>query len=91
MHASCAMQHVSLNESNLNQMFGSGEALLCFDALQFDDYSEVVADRFDREKKAEQRREVFPADSEKAYQMGVRFATAPGGSFFVRMSPAACL
>jgi len=33
----------------------------------------VVSDRFDPEKKAKRRREVFPEDCEKAYEMGVRF------------------
>ena len=69
-------QHVALNESYLKRIFGYGETLLCFDTLQFDDYSKVVADRFDPEKKARRRREVFPADCEKAFQMGARFASA---------------
>ena len=36
----------------------------------------VVATRFDPERKAKRRREIFPHDCEKAYAMGVRFAKA---------------
>ena len=70
--------HVALNENYLKRMFGSGESLLCCDTYQFDDYSKVVADRFDPEKKARRRKEVFPRDCEKAFQMGVRFASKMG-------------
>jgi hypothetical protein len=42
--------------------------------LQFKDYAKVVADRFDPEKKARRRQEVFPQDCEKALAMGARFA-----------------
>ena len=41
---------------------------------QFDDYSKMVAGRFDAEKKARRRQEVFPQDCSKAYEMGVRSA-----------------
>jgi multimeric flavodoxin WrbA len=68
-------RHVALNESYLKRIFGASESLLCFDTYQFDDYSKVVADRFDPEKKARRREEVFPKDCEKAFQMGVRFAS----------------
>ena len=66
--------HVALNESYLKRIFGASESLLCFDTCQFRDYSKVVAYRFDSEKKAKRRKEVFPKDCEKAFQMGVRFA-----------------
>lgn len=69
-------QHVSINEMFLQRIFGSSEALFCYDTCQFDDYSKVVADRFDPEKKAKRRKEEFPKDCEKAYEMGVRFASA---------------
>ncbi len=69
-------QHISINEMFLKRIFGSTESLLSFDTYQFDDYSKVVADRFDSEKKAKRRKEVFPEECEKAYEMGVRFARA---------------
>jgi hypothetical protein len=43
---------------------------------RFEDYSEVVATRFDSERKAKRRMDVLPRDCEKAYAMGVRFAKA---------------
>lgn len=55
-------------------IFGSSEMLLSFDTYQFEDYSKVVAPRFDPEKKLQRRREIFPGDREKAYEMGARFA-----------------
>lgn len=59
----------------LKLIFGSSEYLCSCDTLQFDDYSKVLATRFDPEKKAIRRKEVFPADCEKAFQMGVRLAS----------------
>jgi hypothetical protein len=53
-------------------LFGASESLCSFDTWQFEDYSKVVADLFDPEKKAQRRREVFPQDCEKAFDMGVR-------------------
>ena len=67
-------QHLDLNEIFLRMIFGSSESLHCFDTYQFKDYSKVVAIRFDPEKKAKRRQEVFPKDCEKAFEMGVRFA-----------------
>ena len=67
-------RHVALNESYLKRIFGASESLRCLDTYQFDDYSNVVADRFDPGKKAKRRKEVFPRDCEMAFQMGVRLA-----------------
>jgi len=53
-------------------LFGHAESLFSYDTYQFDDYSKVVADRFDPEQKARRRKEVFPKDCEKAFEMGVR-------------------
>ena len=61
----------------LQTVFGASEFLSCCDTLQFKDYAKVVADRFDPEKKARRRQEVFPRDCEKALAMGARFARAP--------------
>jgi multimeric flavodoxin WrbA len=67
-------QHLAWNERVLKLIFGATESLLSFDTYQFEDYSKVVADRFDPEKKAKRRKEVFPKDCEKAFDMGSRFA-----------------
>ena len=66
-------QHLGLNEMFLKMIFGASESLLSFDTYQFKDYSKVVADRFDPHKKAKRRKEIFPEDCKKAYEMGVRF------------------
>ena len=66
-------QHVALNESYLKRICESSESLLSFDTYQFDDYTKVVADRFDLEKKARRRKEFFPKDCERASEMGIRF------------------
>ena len=67
-------QHPLHNEKVLKLIFGDSESLFSFDTYQFEDYSKMVADRFDVEHKTKRRREVFPIDCEKAFDMGVRFA-----------------
>jgi len=67
-------QPILITEGLLKMIFGSAETLLCFDTNQFEDYSKIVADRFDPEKKAARRRDVFPKDCEKAFDMGARLA-----------------
>jgi multimeric flavodoxin WrbA len=66
--------HTDNNERVLSLLFGHAESLYSCDTYQFEDYTKVVADRFDPEHKAKQRREVFPKDCEKAFEMGARFA-----------------
>jgi multimeric flavodoxin WrbA len=67
-------QHCRINEILLRFTFGASESLLSYNTYQFEDYSKVLADRFDVNKKEKQRKEVFPKDCEKAFQMGARFA-----------------
>jgi multimeric flavodoxin WrbA len=66
-------QHLDFNERVLQQRFGAAESLYSFDTFQFDDYAKVVADRFNPAKKAKRRAEVFPADCQKAFELGARF------------------
>jgi multimeric flavodoxin WrbA len=61
-------------ERFLKLIFGESETLLSFDTLQFDDYSKVVAPRFDPVQKLKRRKEIFPQDCQKAFEMGARFA-----------------
>ncbi|MFC1924553.1 flavodoxin family protein [Chloroflexota bacterium] len=65
-------KYLSWNEMTMKLVFGNSESLYSFNTYQFPDYSKVVADRFDPEKKAEIRREVFPLDCQKAFDMGSR-------------------
>jgi len=67
-------QHIVMNERVLQMLFGASESLCSFDTYQFEDYSKVVADLFDHERKAKRYKEIFPKDCEKAFDMGARFA-----------------
>jgi multimeric flavodoxin WrbA len=58
----------------LQVAFGSSEIFYCCDTYQFKDYTKMVAPRFDTEKKAKRRAEVFPLECEKALALGARFA-----------------
>jgi multimeric flavodoxin WrbA len=62
------------NESFLRRVFGSSESLLSFDTLQFEDYSKIDQSRFDPDKKATSRKEQFPQDCLRAFEIGMRFA-----------------
>jgi multimeric flavodoxin WrbA len=66
-------RHIALNEMILGRIFGLSESLVVTDTYQFDDYSKYVSS-FDVEEKAKRRREVFPIDCKKAFDMGVKFA-----------------
>ena len=63
--------HYALNERYLSRIFGHSTHQLCMDTLQFEDYSRVVADRWDAEAKAKNHEDVFPVDCEKAFKLGV--------------------
>lgn len=67
-------RHFAANEMLLNLIFGASETLCSFDTYQFQDYSKVYAPRWDPEKKAKRRSEVFPADCRQAFEMGSRLA-----------------
>ena len=66
--------HISTTEMILERIFGASESLCSYDTYQFEDYTKVFAPRFDPEKKAQRRKEVFPLDCKKAFEMGVRLA-----------------
>ncbi len=60
------------NEATLRRTLGESEYMCSFDTYQFDDYSKVLATRFDPVKKKKRHEEIFPVDCQKAYEMGVR-------------------
>ena len=66
--------HIAINGMILERIFGGCESLCSYDTYQFEDYSKVFAPRFDPEKKAQRRKEVFPMDCAKAFEMGARLA-----------------
>ena len=58
------------NERVMRMIFGHSESIMSYDTYQFADYSTVVANRFDADKKEKRRWEVFPKDCQKAYDLG---------------------
>lgn len=65
---------LDVNELILKMIFGNAESLYCYDTYHLEDYSKIVADRINVEAKEQTRKEVFPKDCEKAYEMGIRLA-----------------
>ncbi len=64
------------HEDLVKRMCGHCESLIVNDTVQFDDYSKYENTLFDGETKNRRRAEVFPADCQKAFDMGARFAGA---------------
>jgi hypothetical protein len=62
---------IALNEELLWKMFSAVKVLCSFKACQYEDYSKVMAPRFDPQKRAARRAEVFPCDGENAFNMEV--------------------
>jgi len=65
---------MSATEASLKMIFGEAETLCSYDTYQFSDYSKVIMEHFDPEKKALRRKEIFPADCQKAFDLGQRLA-----------------
>jgi multimeric flavodoxin WrbA len=68
--------HIAANASQLKMMFGQCESLYCNETLQFKDYDKVVFSYFDPEERRKRRREVFPQDCRRTFELGVRLAKA---------------
>ena len=66
----------STNEQIMNMILGKAESLMSYETYQFKDYSKVVADRIDEQERNKRRREVFPVDCEKAFNLGVKLVEA---------------
>jgi hypothetical protein len=69
----------SSNERVMRMIFGHSESMMSYDTCQFADYSKVVATRFNADEKEKRRRQVFPKDCQKAYDMGVALARKARG------------
>ena len=67
---------VAASRGIMTRIFGSCEVLLCTDTYQFDDYTKYVSTRWDPDVKARRRKEIFPQDCERAYELGARLAAA---------------
>jgi multimeric flavodoxin WrbA len=62
------------NERYAQLILGTAESLYSFDTCATDDYSKVLIESFDPVHKAQRRKEVFPQDCQKAYELGARLA-----------------
>ena len=71
-------KNVAASQGVMARIFGSCEVLVSTDTCQFDDYSKYVSTAWDAEAKARRRREVFPQDCARAYELGARLATVAG-------------
>jgi len=67
-----------LNEMITARKFGQSESLIVYDTILWDDYSKYVSMGVDVKAKAKTRKEEFPKDCQKAFDMGVRFAQIQG-------------
>ena len=67
-------QHIAANEMLLSLIFGASVSLCSYDTYQFEDYAKVYAPRWDPEQKARRRSELFPADCQRAHDMGRQMA-----------------
>jgi multimeric flavodoxin WrbA len=67
---------IGANASQLKMMFGQSESLFCNETLQFEDYDKVVFSYFDPEERKKRRREIFPQDCKRAFELGARLVTA---------------
>ena len=65
---------IILGESvnNYKHIMGYAEGLYSYDTTQFTDFSKYNCDLFNEEAKAKQRKEQFPKDLEKAFELGKR-------------------
>lgn len=65
-------KNLSFTENSLRRVIGPVEVLYVTDTYQFDDYAKYSSAKFDGAAKAQRRREVFPQDCQKAYELGKR-------------------
>jgi hypothetical protein len=73
-------QIIQFNQMIFSFLFGSAETLISTDTFHVEDYSKIVADVLELsvDKKLKHRKEVFPKDCEKAFEMGAQFAKESG-------------
>ncbi len=67
--------HFRITETLMNRILGTVEALYVTDTYQFDDYAKYMAPRFDPAAKAKRRKEQFPLDCQKAYELGLHLVS----------------
>ena len=65
-------EHLKYNELLVERILGKAESLFVTDTYQFDDYSKYVSTAFNASEKLKRRKEVFPQDCNKAFELGKR-------------------
>jgi len=65
-------QSARLTEMAMARIFGSCDALWVTDTYQFSDYAKYMSTLFDPAAKKQRREEQFPADCNRAYDLGSR-------------------
>jgi hypothetical protein len=63
------------NKQSLQALNGTSEFLLSTDTYQFSDYSKYDASKFDEKHKAQVKKERYPIDCRKAFDLGAKLAT----------------
>lgn len=69
-------EKIQKNKMLLERFFGSSKVLIASDTYQFEDYSKYVTTSFNVEGKLKRRKEIFPIDCQKAFDLGVEIANA---------------
>lgn len=64
------MDSLKYNELLLDRLIGKTESIYVTDTYQFDDYSKYVSSAFDPDAKLKRRKEVFPEDCKRAFELG---------------------
>ena len=69
-------KYIKMNQYLISMTIGPAESLVSTDTLHVNKYSEIVADMLEPlvERKLKHKREIFPRDCQKAFEMGARFA-----------------
>ena len=63
-------QLFATNARSIEMIIGPTRSVMSYDTYQFTDYSKVMADGIDGEKKKKRREDVFPDDLQKAFELG---------------------
>lgn len=66
------------NERYAQLILGTAETLCSFDTCQVADYSKFMIESFDPVHKAQRRKEIFPQDCQRAYELGVTLTQQEG-------------
>ena len=68
-------RHFTLTRMSLEMIFGECELLLSSDTLQYDDYDKYESEAFDEKAKLKRRKEEFPKECKRAFELGIRLAS----------------